>query len=77
MKDETMMKEQKDALVWAHEILEKTEPHVKQDILKFKDKIEDLEKDIQIQEKLMLACKLEYEDVKEQFHQHKDSKKGI
>lgn len=55
MKDEVMGKEQKDALVWAQEILEKTEPLVKQDILKFKSKIEEVVKESQSQEKIMLA----------------------
>ena len=76
MKDETLAKEQKDACEWAKEVLEKTEPHVKQDIIRFQKKIEEAEKDIKSQEKIMLACKMEYEDIKEQFHQHRDSKKG-
>lgn len=76
MRDEPMVKEQKDALIWAQEVLEKTEPHVKQDIIKFKDKIEEIEKDIKSQEKIMLASQMEYEELKEQVHQHRDSKKG-
>lgn len=76
MKNEELVKEQKDALNWAQEILEKTEPHAKQDILKFKGKIESIEKEIRSQEKIVMACKMEYDDIKEQFHQYKDSKKG-
>lgn len=71
-----LIQEQKDALNWAQGVLEKTEPHAKQDILKFKDKIEGIEKEIKSQEKIMMASKMEYDDVKEQFLQHKDSKKG-
>eukprot|EP00344_Euplotes_crassus_P004277 CAMPEP_0196999280 /NCGR_PEP_ID=MMETSP1380-20130617/4501_1 /TAXON_ID=5936 /ORGANISM="Euplotes crassus, Strain CT5" /LENGTH=372 /DNA_ID=CAMNT_0042416159 /DNA_START=956 /DNA_END=2071 /DNA_ORIENTATION=+ len=77
MKDETLAKEQKDACEWAKEVLQKTEPHVKQDIIRFQNKIEEAEKDIKSQEKIMLACKMEYEDIKEQFHQHRDSKKAL
>jgi hypothetical protein len=76
MRHEPMVKEQKDALIWAQEVLEKTEPHVKQDIMKFKDKIEEIVKDIKSQEKVTLACQMEYEELKEQVHQHRDSKKG-
>lgn len=76
MKNEELVKEQKDALNWAQEILEKTEPHAKQDILRFKGKIESIEKEIRSQEKIVMACKMEYDDIKEQFHQYKDSKKG-
>lgn len=76
LKNEELVKEKKDALNWAQEILEKTEPHAKQDIMKFKDKIESIEKEILSQEKILLATKMEYNDVKEQFHLHKDSKKG-
>lgn len=77
IKGEQLVKEQKDALNWAQEILEKTEPHAKQDILKFKQKIEAIEKEIKGQERILMASKMEYDDVKEQFHQHRDSKKGI
>lgn len=76
MNNNELVKEQKDALNYAQEVLSKTEPHAKQDIIKFKDKIEALEKEIKSQEKIMFACKMEYDDIKEQFVQHKDSKKG-
>ena len=76
MKNEPLHEDQKEAVVFTKQMLEKTEPHVKKDILKFNKKIEDLEKEIKSQEKIMFAWKFEYEDVKEQFQQHRDSKKG-
>lgn len=76
LKNEELIKENKDAVNWAHEIFEKTEPHAKQDIMKFQDKIESIEREIKGQEKIMFAWKMEYDDVKEQFQQHRDSKKG-
>ena len=69
--------ENKDALIWAQEMLNNTEEHAKPDILKFKVKIEDINKKILVQERLIKACKMEYEDIKEQFQQHKDSKKVL
>lgn len=55
MRREELAKEQKDALLWAQEVLDSTEPHAKQDIMKFKKKIEGIEKDITSQEKIMMA----------------------
>ena len=55
LKNEELVSENKDAVNWAQEIFEKTEPHAKQDIMKFQDKIESIEREIKGQEKIMLA----------------------
>lgn len=55
IKNKEFAKEKKDALNWAQEVLDKTESHVKQDILKFKLKIEEIDKKILVQEKFMIA----------------------
>ena len=63
MKNKEFAKENKDALTWAQDVLDKTESHVKQDILKFKTRIEQIDKQILDHEQLLMMCKIQYDDV--------------
>lgn len=59
----------------AQNILEKTEPHVRNDILRYKSKIEEIEKKMQAADKLLLPATLQYEEALEMWTQSREKKK--
>ena len=53
------------------------DPHTKQDIMKFQEKIEKIDKDLDKQNKLMLSTSIEYVDLKEEFTMLQDKKTAL
>lgn len=67
-------KDQVEALKWAEQVFEKMDPHAKEDIQKFQEKLEKIDKDIDRQNKLVLASHVDYYSIKEEYTVLNDKK---
>jgi GTPase involved in cell partitioning and DNA repair len=68
--------DQIDALKWAGSVFEKMDPHAKEDIQKFQEKLERIGEDIDRQNKLVLATHVDFYAIKEEYSQLNDKKKA-
>lgn len=59
--------DQVDALKWAGGVFEKMDPHAKEDIVKFQEKLERIEREIEKQNRMGLAANVEYYAIKEEY----------
>jgi len=62
------MNDQVQALEWAEKAFEKMDPHAKDDIKKFQEKLEKIDKDLDKHNKLMLASNIDYYSIREEFN---------
>jgi len=61
-------------LEWAREIFKKMEPHTKQDVQKFTEKIEKLDKELEVQTRALNSARTEYRKTKEEREQFEEKK---
>jgi predicted nucleic acid-binding Zn-ribbon protein len=59
--------DQVDALKWAESVFEKMDPHAKEDIQKFQEKLEKIDKELDKQNKLVLATHVDFYAIKDEF----------
>lgn len=59
--------DQVEALKWAEKVFEKMDPHAKEDIQKFQEKVEKIDRDIDRQNKLMLTANVDFYAIKEEY----------
>jgi predicted nucleic acid-binding Zn-ribbon protein len=59
--------DQVDALKWAETVFEKMDPHAKEDIQKFQEKLEKIDKELDKQNKLVLATHVDFYAIKDEF----------
>lgn len=59
--------DQVDALKWAGSVFEKMDPHARDDIVKFQEKLEKIEKEIEKQNRMGLAANVEFYAIKEEY----------
>jgi hypothetical protein len=59
--------DQVDALKWAESVFEKMDPHAKEDIQKFQEKLEKIDKELDKQNKLVFATHVDFYAIKDEF----------
>ena len=64
---ESWSADQEAALKWAESVFEKMDPHAREDILKFKEKLERIDKDLDRSNKIALATHVDYYAIKEEY----------
>lgn len=74
---ESWTKDQLEALQWAEQTFEKMDPGAKEDIKKFQEKLEKIDREIDKQSKLVLACHVDYYAIREEFNALSDKKKAL
>lgn len=72
----TWAKDQVEALKWAEQVFEKMDPAAKEDIGKFQEKLERIERDIDKQNKLVLATHVDFYAIKDEYQQLNDKRKA-
>jgi chromosome segregation ATPase len=63
----TWDKDQVEALKWAGQVFERMGPHAKEDIMKFQEKLERIDRDLDRHNKLMLATHVDFYAIKEEY----------
>lgn len=66
--------DQVEALKWAEQVFEKMDPHAKEDIQKFQEKLEKIDRDLDRHNKLVLATHVDFYAIKEEYQQLFDKK---
>lgn len=59
---------------WAGTVFEKMDPHAKEDIQKFQEKLEKIDKELDKHNKLVLATHVDFYAIKEEYQQLNDKK---
>eukprot|EP00347_Sterkiella_histriomuscorum_P000255 403376585 len=66
--------DQADALKWAETVFEKMDPHAKEDIQKFQQKLENIDKELDKTNKLVLASHVDFYAIKDEYTSLVDKK---
>lgn len=66
-----------EALKWAGSVFEKMDPHAKEDILKFQEKLERIDRDLDRHNKLVLSTHVDFYAIKEEYTTLTDKKNAI
>ena len=67
-------RDQVEALKWAEAVFEKMDPHAKEDIQKFQDKLEKIDRDLDKHNKLVLATHVDFYAIKDEYTSLNDKK---
>ena len=63
----TWQSDQVDALKWAESVFERMDPIAKEDIQKFQEKLERIDKDLDKQNKLVLATHVDFYAIRDEY----------
>ena len=75
--DETWAPDQRQALQQAREQFDKLDPHTREDILKFQEKLAKIDKQIDLFSKVHMGATLNYYSVRDEFVAALDKKKAL
>lgn len=67
-------KDQVEALKWAEQVFEKMDPHAKEDIQKFQEKLEKIDRELDKHNKMVLATHVDFYAIKDEYTTLNDKK---
>jgi len=75
--EDKWQEDQKAALEWAKKTLDKMDPHAKEDIQKFQEKLQKVDRELDRHNKVQLTASVDYLQIKEEFNTLNDKKNAL